>query len=397
MNRKAEMTAPITSATHPISTYDIVIIGAGIAGASIAAYLAGHSSVCLIEMEQQPGYHSTGRSAAVFAASYGNETIRALTRASRGFFSAPPAGFTTVDLLKPRTALFAACKGQTEALESFVAGADEADRLEARSLSEALALCPILRAEEFAGAVQLTGLADIEVNELHQCFLRMFKAHGGSTRVEAQVVGLERDAHGWLVRTAREVVRGGIVVNAAGAWAGEIAKLAGAQDIELQPLRRTACLIDPPVGARVESWPMLVNAAEDFYLKPDAGLLFLSPADETLTEPGDAQPDEMDIAIAVDRLERATTLEVRRIVQKWAGLRSFVADRSPVVGFDSRQPDFFWMAALGGYGIQTAPALGRTAASLIMRRAIDDDLLASGIDVETLAPGRLTRARSRVA
>jgi D-arginine dehydrogenase len=282
-------------------------------------------------------------------------------------------------------------------LESFIAAADPEDHLERRSFSEALALCPILREEEFAGAVQLTGLADIEVNELHQCFLRMFKAHGGRMRMQAQVVGLERDAHGWLVRTAREVVRGRIVVNAAGAWAGEIAKLAGAQDIDLQPLKRTACLIDPPPGTRVENWPMLVNAAEDFYLKPDAGLLFLSPADETLSEPGDAQPEEMDIAIAVDRLERATTLEVKRVVQKWAGLRSFVADRSPVVGFDSRQPDFFWMAALGGYGIQTAPALGRTAASLLRRTAIDDDLLASGIDVVTLAPGRLNHAHSRVA
>lgn len=380
-----------------VPSYDIVIIGAGIAGASVAAYLAEHGSVCLIEMEQQPGYHSTGRSAAVFAASYGNEAIRALTRASRGFFNAPPAGFTAVELLKPRTALFAACRGQAELLESFIAAADESDHLERRSLSEALALCPILRADEFAGAAQLTGLADIEVNELHQCLLRMFKAHGGSTRTQAQVVGLERDAHGWLVTTSREVVRGRIVVNAAGAWAGEVAKLAGAQDIGLQPLRRTACLIDPPPGARVENWPMLINAAEDFYLKPDAGLLFLSPADETLSEPGDAQPDEMDIAIAVDRLERATTLEVKRIVQKWAGLRSFVADRSPVVGFDSRQPDFFWMAALGGYGIQTAPALGRTAASLIRRRALDEDLLASGIEIAQLAPSRLNHAHSRVA
>lgn len=391
------MASSIAAVTHPISAYDVVVIGAGIAGASIAAYLAEHCSVCLIEMERQPGYHSTGRSAAVFAAFYGNETIRSLTRASRGFFNAPPRGFTSVDLLKPRAALITARSGQTEALEHFVASAKEADHVESRSVAEALALCPILRAEELAGAAQLTGVADIDVNELHQCFLRMFKAHGGSIKLEAQVDGLERDARGWVVRTAREAVRGGIVVNAAGAWAGEIAKLAGAQDIELQPLRRTACLIDPPSGTRVESWPMVVNAAGEFYFKPDAGLLFLSPADETLTEPCDAQPDEMDIAIAVDRLERTTTLEVKRIVQSWAGLRSFVADRSPVVGFDRRQTDFFWVAALGGYGIQTAPALGRVAASLLMRKPLAEDLLACGIDVERLAPDRLNRTRSRVA
>lgn len=391
------MTAPITSATHPTPAYDIVVIGAGIAGTAIAAYLAEHASVCLIEMERQPGYHSTGRSAAVFAASYGNESIRSLTRASRGFFNAPPSGFTSVDLLKPRAALLTARSGQIEALEHFVAIADKTDHIVSRSPHEALELCPILRPEELIGAAQLTGLADIDVNELHQCFLRMFKLRGGSIKLDAQVVGLERDVRGWLVKTAREAVRGGIVVNAAGAWAGEIAKLAGAQDIELQPLRRTACLIEPPAGARVHSWPMVVNAAEEFYFKPDAGLLLLSPADETLTGPCDAQPDEMDIAIAVDRMERATTLQVKRVIQRWAGLRSFVADRSPVVGFDSRQADFFWMAALGGYGIQTAPALGRVAASLLMRRTLTDDLLECGIDTEKLAPERLSRARSRVA
>jgi D-arginine dehydrogenase len=371
--------------------YDIVVIGAGMAGTSIAAYLAEHCSVRLIEMERQPGYHSTGRSAAVFAAFYGNETVRSLTHASRGFFDAPPHGFTTLDLLKPRSALITACDGQIEALEQFIAAAGQTDRIERRSVTEALALCPILRPEELAGAAQLTGLADIDVNELHQYFLRMFKAHGGSIQVEAQVHGLEGDARGWVVRTATEAVRGGIVVNAAGAWAGEIAKLAAAQDIGLRPLRRTACLIDPPSGTRVESWPMVVNAAEEFYFKPDAGLLMLSPGDETLTQPCDAQPDEMDIAVAVDRLERATTLEVKRIVQRWAGLRSFVADRAPVVGFDRKQRDFFWVAALGGYGIQTAPALGRVAASLLMRKALAEDLLACGIDVEKLTPDRFDR------
>lgn len=388
------MTSPSTSLAHPLSAYDVVVIGAGIAGTSIAAHLAEHCSVCLIEMERQPGFHSTGRSAAVFAAFYGNEAIRSLTRASRGFFTKPPRDFTSVDLLKPRSALITARGGQAEAFEHLVAAARETDRCEAISVAEALALCPIMRPEELTAAAQLTDLSDIDVNELHQYFLRMFKTHGGSIKLGVQVEHLEREASGWIVRTAGETIRGNIVVNAAGAWAGELAKLAEAQDIELLPLRRTACLIDPPTGARVESWPMVVNAAGEFYFKPDAGLLLLSPADETLTEPCDAQPDEMDIAVVVDRLERATTLEVKRIHHKWAGLRSFVADRSPVVGFDRRQPDFFWMAALGGYGIQTAPALGRTAASLLLRKALADDLLACGIDVEKFAPDRFNGAHS---
>lgn len=376
--------------------YDVVVIGAGIAGACIAAYVAEDVSVCLIEMEPQPGYHSTGRSAALFAASYGNESIRSLTRGSHGFFTAPPPGFASVDLLNPREALITAREGQTEALENFIAAAEATDRIARRSPAEALELCPILRSEELAGAAQLTGLADIEVHELHQGFLRMLKLRGGSIRTESQVVRLERDLRGWLVGTARGAVHGAIVVNAAGAWADEIAKLAGAQSIGLQPLKRTVCLIDPPAGTRVGSWPMVINVEEEFYLKVDAGKLLLSPADETLTEPCDVQPDEMDIAVAVHRLERATTLEVTRIAQRWAGLRSFVADRSPVVGFDSRQPDFFWMAALGGYGIQTAPALGRAAASLVLRNPIADDLLACGVDVEKLAPERLHRAGIRV-
>ncbi len=179
------------------------------------------------------------------------------------------------------------------------------------------------------------------------------------------------------------------MVNAAGAWAGEIGKLAGAQDIGLRPLKRTACLVAPPEGARLDTWPLVMNVEEEFYFKPEAGMLMLSPADESPTEPCDAQPEELDIAIAVDRLERATTLQVKRVAHKWAGLRSFVADRSPVVGFDTLQPDFFWVAALGGYGVQTSPAVGSVAASLVLREAIDEKVLMCGVEAKSLAPSRL--------
>jgi len=227
------------------------------------------------------------------------------------------------------------------------------------------------------------------VHELHQGYLRLFKARGGAVSATAKAIGIERAGAGWQVATARETIRTGIVVNAAGAWAGEIGRLAGALDIGLQPLKRTVCLLDPPAGAHSDSWPMLVDVDDQFYLKPDAGKLLLSPVDETPSPPCDAQPDEMDIAIAIDRIEHATTLKIRHVAHKWAGLRSFVRDQSPVVGYDPIQPGFFWLAALGGYGIQTAPALGRLAAALALAMPPDEGLLAFGIDPALLLPDRL--------
>ena len=374
----------------PVS-YDIVVIGAGIAGTSIASFLSQHASVCLLEMESQPGYHSTGRSAALFAEPYGNAVVRSLTRASRAFFEEPPAGFTSVKLLKPRPVLITARSEQAQAMEHFIASIDAIDSVVPQSAAAAIAMCPILRPESVARAAFIGSPSDIDVHELQQGFLRSFKSQGGSITTAAQVIGIERDSAGWVVTTTRDRIRAGIVVNAAGAWAGEVAKLAGAQDIELRPLKRTACLIAPPEGASFDTWPLVMNVEEEFYFKPEAGMLLLSPVDETLTEPCDAQPEELDIAIAIDRLERATTLQVRRVPQRWAGLRSFVADRSPVVGFDRLQPNFFWVAALGGYGVQTAPAVGSVAASLVLREAIDERVLAFGVETRSFAPDRLIR------
>jgi len=373
---------------------DIAVIGAGIAGSSIAAELAAHSNVQLFEMEGHPGYHSTGRSAAVFSEAYGNALVRALTRASRDFFYEPPPGFAAAPLVKPRRVLLTARKGQEFALDQFVAVVREAGQIELLTLDQALALCPILRPEALVGAALTTSPADIDVHELQQGYLRLFRQRGGVATMSSPVIELERDAQGWRIRTADSEYRAQVVVNASGAWAGEVGLLAGAMDIGLRPLKRTACLIDTPPGQDISDWPMLVNVEEDFYLKPDAGMLLLSPADETLTDPCDAQADELDIAIAVDRLEQATSLKVRRIASKWAGLRSFVDDRSPVVGFDPKQAGFFWFAALGGYGIQTAPALSRIAAGQILgktagRKVVRDELSDWGIDVALMSPERL--------
>jgi D-arginine dehydrogenase len=367
--------------------YDVVVVGGGIAGASVAACLSAERSVLLIDMEAQLGHHSTGRSAALFILSYGNADVRALTRASRDVFYRPPDGFCEGALVKPRSLLITAGPGRESELDEMLADLVPGDRFERKTVAEAVALCPILKADALSGAALSDLLADIEVHELHQGYVRMLRRHGGVVLTDARVTGLQRDGAGWRVETTRDHVTAALVVNAAGAWAGEIARLAGAQDIGLRPLRRTVCLFEPPAGAECGRWPMLADVSDQFYLKPDAGMLLLSPSDETLSAPMDAQPEELDVAIAVDRIEQATTLKVRRVTHKWAGLRSFVSGRSPVIGFDPLQPGFFWQAAFGGFGIQTAPGASALAASLILDRP-RDQLTEAGVNPDTLSPRR---------
>jgi D-arginine dehydrogenase len=247
----------------------------------------------------------------------------------------------------------------------------------------------VLRPTELVGAALSRDAADIEVHELQRGYLRWLKARSGSLSTGTRVTGIDRNGAGWTVSTTHGKMHAGTIVNAAGAWAGEIGRLAGAQDIGLGPRRRTVCVIEPPSDLAIGGWPMVLNVDEEFYLKPDAGMLLLSPADETGSAPCDAQADEFDIAMAVDRLERATTLQVQRIAHRWAGLRSFVDDESPVLGYDELQPGFFWLAALGGYGIQTAPALSQIAASLALGQQIDERLLAFNIDLRQMSPARL--------
>jgi len=369
-------------------TFDFVVLGGGIAGTSTAAHLAQAGSVCLLEMEDQPGYHATGRSAALFSEAYGNDVIRCLTRASRKHFYDPPQGFCASALVRPRGVLALAHDGQADVLDAFIESMSVVEPLERLSAQEAAALCPIVRPECLVGAALGRGPADIDVHELHQGYLRKLRAQGGQARMRTRVSGLVHDGSRWRVETSEGEVCADVVINAAGAWANELGTLAGALDIGLRALKRTACLVPAPPGMNVGAWPMVVNVAEEFYLKPDAGLLLLSPADETPSPPCDAQADELDVAIAIDRVQQATTLDVRRVSHRWAGLRSFVADSSPVVGFDPLAPHFFWVAALGGFGIQTAPAVGRIAAQLASRRGMDADILEHGVDVEALRPER---------
>jgi D-arginine dehydrogenase len=360
----------------------VAIVGAGMAGASLAYELADRADVLLLERESHPGYHTTGRSAAMFTETYGPGPVRALTRASRDFYETPPADFISVPILTARGVILTADPSQ-EALipETLAAGATH--RL---TPAEAEAQAPILRGDRLAGAVAEPGARAIDVDALLQAYLRGFKARGGRLLCDAEVTGLDRDGTGWRVTTQAGVFPVDVIVNAAGAWGDKLAELAGVSPLGLVPKRRTAILIDAPSDP--QAWPMLIDIAEAWYIKPDAGLLLASPADATPTEPQDAQPDELDIAICVDRIETATKLQVKRIRHKWAGLRSFVGDGVPVAGFDEKAPGFFWLIGQGGYGIQTASALARLSAALVLGEPIPADLITEGVDPAELAPTR---------
>ncbi len=369
--------------------YDILVIGAGMAGASAAAHLALNRRVLVLEREGQPGYHSTGRSAALFSAIYGSEPVRALSRASHDFFHAPPPGFAEAPLVRSRAAMHIATAEQAERLARYAALPDVAQVSRKLSRDEALTLCPILRADQLHSALVELEAADVDVHGLHQGYLRLLRERGGTLLTDRAVESLSHEGGRWLLRAGGEEFAAPVVINAAGAWADEIAGFAGVASIGLQPMRRTAILVEPPPGADIDDWPMVIDADKSFYFKPDAGLILLSPADETPMDPCDVQPDEWDVAVAVDRVETATTLKITRVKHRWAGLRSFVADRAPVAGFDADAPGFFWLAGQGGYGIQTAPALSRVAAALALNQPIPAEIAAHGVNTADLAPARL--------
>jgi D-arginine dehydrogenase len=372
--------------------FDVVVIGAGIAGASIAAELARTHHVAVLERESVPGYHSTGRSAALFSEIYGNSVVRALSRASRAFFYSPPHGFSETALVKPRAALHIAPPGQVAKLEQFAANRDVSAAIRRLTPEEALRACPILRPEYTHAAVLEPDAADVDVDALHQGYLRAFRAAGGTLITDSEVERLTHSEGAWRIQARETAYRTPILVNAAGAWVDTIATMAGGSPLGIQPCRRTAVLVEPPAAFSPETWPMVIDADETFYIKPDAGLLLISPADETPLAACDVQPEELDIAIAIDRVEQATTLKVSRIRKRWAGLRSFAPDRSPVIGLDPVLPNFFWLAGQGGYGIQTAPAAAKIAAALLRGDSVFD--ASPDIDLTALSPRRFRRVRS---
>lgn len=369
--------------------FDFVVIGAGMAGASIAAALAPTARVALLESEAQPGYHTTGRSAALFVPSYGSRTFAALTRASESFLSEPPPDFCASAVLRPRGALYIARADQRAQLHSEIeqmrhAGAS----VESLSVDAALSLVPALRPDYLAGAAYEADVRDIDVEVLFRGFLARGRAAGVQLLTHISLGTPRRDGNAWRVPLGAQEICSRVVVNAAGAWADEVAARFGAAPLGLLVLRRSAAIINAPAGMSVSAWPAVVDIGEEFYLKPEAGRLLISPADEEPVAPGDAYPEDLTIAIAVDRVQAALAIEPVRVQRSWAGLRTFAPDREPVIGYDPTAPGFFWCAGQGGYGIQSAPAFAQLAAALARGEALPPSIAGVGVTAEAVNPAR---------
>jgi len=373
-----------------MTSCDFAVIGAGIAGASAAYELQARGRTLLLEREPLPGQHTTGRSAAFLVESYGNPVVHALTRCGRGFLERPPEGFASHALVTPRPVLWIAREDQSERMAPMVETVLAAGT-ELRPVDEAgaRALCPALRPGYVAKGVVEPNAMSIDVAGLLEAFLRGFRARGGEIATRAEVKSIERSGDSWEISAGHAVYRAAVVVNAAGAWCDEVAGIAGARPVGLTPLRRTAITFDPPPGSDIRSWPCVLDADEDFYLKPEGGQLLASPCDETPSPPCDASPDDIHVALAAERIQRATTIELRHIRRRWAGLRSFVADRTPVIGMDPERAGFFWLAGQGGFGIMTSPAASRAAAALIVDGTLPEDMQAQSLSAKMLAPERL--------
>jgi D-arginine dehydrogenase len=371
---------------------DFIIIGAGIAGASLGSWLAPYARVIMLERESQPGYHATGRSAALYLQSYGTPHVRALTSASRAFFDRPPQGFADHQLLTPRGALLVATRQQQQQLEQHWKLL-RSITTQARQLSPAdtQTLVPALRADRILGSVYEPDALDIDVHALHQGYLRTMRRGGGSLVCSAEVTAIERIHSAWTVCAGDRVYRARVIINAAGAWVDTVALLAGVAPIGIEPKRRSAFLFAAPKDVDARGWPMVMGADEDWYIKPDAGMLLGSPANADIVAPQDVQPEELDIATAIDRIEEMTTLLIRRPARVWAGLRSFVPDGDLVGGFDETVPDFFWVAGQGGYGIQTSPAMGEACALLVRGQNLPGRIEEFGLTAAILSPARLRR------
>ena len=371
---------------------DFLVIGAGIAGTSCAHWLAPGRSVIVLEMEERPGYHTTGRSVAVYTEAYGPRVIRALAISGGDFFRRPPSSFTELPLARPHGFLFIAREDQKPALYSALAAVQPlSPDIHEVSVDKALSMVPVIRPDYLAGAILDPNTMALDVDAIHQGYMRGLRRAGAEIVTGAAAESFERRGGMWHVRTPAGEFAAPVVINAAGAWADVVAERVGARAIGLQPKRRTVVAFPLPEGIDGRSWPVAVDTEEEFYFKVDAGVVLGSPADETPVPPQDAQPEEIDIAITVDRIERATTMKVTRIIRRWAGLRSFVSDGVPVLGYDPDVEGFFWCAGQGGYGIETSNGMGRSSAALAVGDALPQDIRALGVTEADLHPARLRR------
>lgn len=369
--------------------YDYLVIGAGIAGASIAYRLAGDSKVGVLEQEGQPGYHTTGRSAAIWTGAYGPPWLRALANASIDFIHNPPEGFAEYELGHKTGILFVADEKQKPDLLGLLASVRKlSPNIHEISVEQAVERVGVLDRDYVKAAFYDPDTLGLDVNGLHQGFLRGIKSGGGDILCNAGAEAMERRDGLWHVTTQAGEFCAPIVINAAGAWVDGVAEKAGAKKIGIMPKRRTVITVDAPAGHDVSHWPVVLDCHETFYFKQAGGAILASPADETPDEPRDVQPEELDIAMAVDRLQAATNMEIRRVTSSWAGLRNFVPDGRPAVGFADDVEGFFWFAGHGGYGISTSPALGDCGAALVKGKNLPGYVRKLGLTKEAIAPNR---------
>ena len=373
-----------------MSRYDVAIIGAGMTGASIAAELAPHRKVVLLEAEPQPGYHATGRSAAFWSETYGGPWVQPLTSASGPLLARPPMEFSETGFLNPRGEINIGRREDRSALDAFAAefkgsgiALDWLDRDGIDARFDGFK-------PEWSSGIAIESCADIDVAALHHAYLRMARRHGAELQCNAKVRALSRIGHGWQIDTAQGNFEADMIVNAAGAWADQVGALAGAELLGILPYRRTMLQVrlDRAVSLTV---PLIIDISGGFYFKSDgAGGLWLSPHDESPSLPMDAAPEEIDMALAIARFEDATTMKVVAVTHKWAGLRSFAPDRLPVYGFDPKIAGLYWCAGQGGFGIQTAPAAAKLAASQILGSKADP--MIASLDPKRYSPRRFTSA-----
>jgi D-arginine dehydrogenase len=370
-----------------VNTADILVIGGGIAGLSAAAALSEHARVIVLEAEEQVGFHSSGRSATMLHYALGDRLVRALTLASRPFFENPPSGFTEVPLGRRMPVLIHAREDEVSALdvlEAEISHFASLERLDARGVHE---LCPPLKADAIHGIADRNGIR-LDPHALLQGNLWQLKGRGGELHSAQRIASIKRENGLWTVASEKDVnFSAPILVNAAGSWADQVARMAGARPLGVEPKRRTIITFDAPAGTDLEGLPFAKTVGDELYFAPESGRLFASPMDEVPSDPCDAQPDEFEVALAAHRMEERTVVNVERIHSRWAGLRTFTPDKHPAVGFAADAEGFFWLAGQGGFGLQTSPAIAAIVASLLAGTPWP----VAAVTAEALSPRRFAR------
>ncbi|MGC1577258.1 MAG: FAD-dependent oxidoreductase [Beijerinckiaceae bacterium] len=371
-------------------SFDFMVVGGGIAGASAAAALSRHGRVALLEKESQPGFHSTGRSAAVLSCAYGPRSWQIRSTASASFYAEPPEGFTDAALTRPLGALYLAAAHEEEGLKAQAADlATRGVACELISAEAARQMVPVVHIEKFTLGLHEPGCVDLDTNALLHGYLRQARRNGAETFLGTEVESLARSSRVWRAATRNETIEAPILINAAGAWADEVAARAGLPRRGLEPLRRTAITVAPPAEHDARKWPMTFDLAETWYFKPEGRHIMMSPADLVPTEACDAQPDAYDIAVAIDRIESVTSMKVDRPNSRWAGLRTFAPDHEAVIGPDPEEPSFIWYAGQGGNGVMASQAAGEVCAALALDQDMPGPVARLGLTKDMIAPSRL--------